>query len=206
MTQAFNLALLANNVNSSGQLNADTGLYNAVNVANGGTNLSGTPTNGQLLIGNGTGYTLATLTAGTNMSITNGSGSITLNQSIANGSITAPMLSGAQTGSAPIYGCRAWVNFNGTGTVAIRASGNVSSITDNGAGDYTVNFATAMPDANYCVVGTVNNQNTNGICVGVSSTAPGGTLNTMTASAVRVIANNVSSLYDMTLFSVCIFR
>jgi hypothetical protein len=50
---------------------------------------------------------------------------------------------------ATAYGCRAWVNFNGTGTVAIRASGNVTSITDNAAGDYTVNFTTAMPDANY---------------------------------------------------------
>ena len=50
---------------------------------------------------------------------------------------------------ATAYGCRAWVNFNGTGTVAIRASGNVTSITDNGTGDYTVNFTTAMPDANY---------------------------------------------------------
>jgi hypothetical protein len=50
--------------------------------------------------------------------------------------------------------CRAWVNFNGTGTVAIRASFNVSSITDNGTGDYTVNFTVAMPDANYsCVLG-----------------------------------------------------
>jgi len=62
---------------------------------------------------------------------------------------------------ATAYGCRAWVNFNGTGTVAIRASGNVSSITDNGVGDYTVNFTTAMPDANYsCVTSaarTVNN-------------------------------------------------
>lgn len=45
--------------------------------------------------------------------------------------------------------CRAWVNFNGTGTVAIRASFNVSSITDNGTGDYTINFTTALPDANY---------------------------------------------------------
>lgn len=52
------------------------------------------------------------------------------------------------------YLCRAWVNFNGTGTVAIRASGNVTSITDNGTGDYTVNFTTAMPDANYSYVGT----------------------------------------------------
>jgi hypothetical protein len=57
------------------------------------------------------------------------------------------------TGSAPLFACRAWVNFNGTGTVAIRASGNVSSITDNAVGNYTVNFATAMSDANY-VVGT----------------------------------------------------
>jgi hypothetical protein len=48
-----------------------------------------------------------------------------------------------------VYTCKAWVNFNGTGTVAIRASGNVSSITDNGTGDYTVNFTTAMVDANY---------------------------------------------------------
>jgi len=50
---------------------------------------------------------------------------------------------------ATAYGCRAWVNFNGTGTVAIRASGNVTSITDLGVGNYTVNFTTAMPDANY---------------------------------------------------------
>tara|TARA_R110000823_G_scaffold140401_1_gene270388 strand:+ start:226 stop:567 length:342 start_codon:yes stop_codon:yes gene_type:complete len=49
------------------------------------------------------------------------------------------------------YKCRAWVNFSGQGTVAIRASGNVSSITDNGVGDYTVNLTTAMPDSNYAV-------------------------------------------------------
>jgi hypothetical protein len=69
------------------------------------------------------------------------SGNVTLGSSV----LVTP------TGSAPSYTCRAWVNFNGTGTVAIRASGNVSSITDNGVGDYTVNFATAMPDSNYSV-------------------------------------------------------
>ena len=57
------------------------------------------------------------------------------------------------SGTAPSYSARAWVNFNGTGTVAIRASGNVSSITDNAVGDYTVNFATAMADANYSYSG-----------------------------------------------------
>lgn len=60
------------------------------------------------------------------------------------------------SGSAPVYACRAWVNFNGTGTVAIRASGNVSSITDNGTGNYTVNFTTVMPDANFATVATHN--------------------------------------------------
>jgi hypothetical protein len=56
--------------------------------------------------------------------------------------------------AATAYGCRAWVNFNGTGTVAIRASGNVSSITDNGVSLYRVNFTNAMPDTNYSVAGS----------------------------------------------------
>ena len=66
---------------------------------------------------------------------------------------------------ATAYGCRAWVNFNGTSTVAIRASGNVTSITDNGTGDYTVNFTTALSDANYVVAGLCRS-------TGVSSGAP----------------------------------
>jgi len=57
---------------------------------------------------------------------------------------------------ATAYGCRAWVNFNGTGTVAIRGSGNVTSITDNGTGSYTVIFTTAMPDVNYAVKGAAS--------------------------------------------------
>jgi hypothetical protein len=58
--------------------------------------------------------------------------------------------------NAAAYGCRAWVNFNGSGTVAIRDSANVSSITDDGVGKWIINFATAMPDANYTVVGMQN--------------------------------------------------
>jgi hypothetical protein len=76
------------------------------------------------------------------------------------------------TGSAPIYACRAWVNFNGSGTVAIRASGNVSSITDNNTGDYTANFTTAMPDANYAAVGSVSD-GVNPRILGVSTLAVG---------------------------------
>jgi len=64
--------------------------------------------------------------------------------------------------TATAYGCRAWVNFNGTGTVAIRDSGNVSSITDLGTADHQVNFATAMPDANYAAtVSHVGNTSAN---------------------------------------------
>lgn len=79
----------------------------------------------------------------------NGSGTIGGPTTFADNLTLGTSVLATPTGSAPSYTCRAWVNFNGTGTVAIRASGNVSSITDNGTGDYTVNFTTAMPDANY---------------------------------------------------------
>jgi uncharacterized protein (AIM24 family) len=69
------------------------------------------------------------------------------------GSFSGDLSFNSGYGSAAVaYGCRAWVNFNGTGTVAIRASGNVSSITDNGTGRYTVNFTSSMPDVNYVAV------------------------------------------------------
>lgn len=92
------------------------------------------------------------------------------------------------------YTARAWVNFNGTGTVAIRASGNVSSITDNGVGDYTVNFTSAQADANYGYA--LNQGGTTGIgaVVGHQTVAP-------TSSALRINsrtdsgANSVDSVY-----------
>jgi hypothetical protein len=60
------------------------------------------------------------------------------------------------SGSAPLYACRAWVNFDGTGTgtFAVRASGNVSDITKINQGRWTVNFTTSMPDRNYSVTCT----------------------------------------------------
>lgn len=90
------------------------------------------------------------------------------------------------TGTAPIFATAAWVNFNGTGTVAIRASGNVSSITDNGSGDYTVNFTNAMPDANYSA--SVTAGGTAGITSGTTldQTTP------RTTSALRIASLNAS--------------
>lgn len=67
-------------------------------------------------------------------------------------SIVNDLLFNSGYGSAvKAYGCRAWVNFNGTGTVSIRGSGNVSSVTDLATGKYEINFNSAMPDTNYCI-------------------------------------------------------
>jgi hypothetical protein len=113
------------------------------------------------------------------------------------------------TGSAPVYACRAWVNFNGTGTVAIRASGNVSSITDNGTGDYTVNFTTAMPDADYsCVLQTTGLAAADGRRHAFVHGSQAGGATTKTASALRINtgATQTNSTSDMANISVSIFR
>ena len=125
---------------------------------------------------------------------------------IADASITAAKMSGAQSGSAPAYAARAWVNFNGTGTVAIRASGNVSSITDNGTGDYTVNFTTAMVDANYTPVVTAK-QSSNGtqICFPVVPNEAN-VLTTSCRVAMQASGAGGGGRADTALFTVAIFR
>jgi hypothetical protein len=104
MTQAFNLALFANNLNSSGKLDATAGLVNAVPVANGGTAVTATPANGQLLIGNGTNYTLATLTAGTGINIGNTAGAITITNSQPNAVVDVQTFNSTATWTKPTGG------------------------------------------------------------------------------------------------------
>jgi hypothetical protein len=69
--------------------------------------------------------------------------------------------------------CRAWVNFNGSGTVAIRSAFNVSSITDGGVGTYTLNFTNSMSDANYAVTGTTHAGTNNSLPIRVTATQAG---------------------------------
>lgn len=99
--------------------------------------------------------------------------------------------------------CKAWVNFNGTGTVSIRAAFNVSSIQDNGTGDYTVNFTQAMPDANYSPQVT-------GDASGVRLNNFGRVANNLaipTMSALRVFfCDDQSTAIDPTYANVAIFR
>ena len=105
------------------------------------------------------------------------------------------------SGSAPSYSARAWVNFNGTGTVAIRNSGNVSSITDNGTGNYTVNFTTAMPDTNYFVSHSANfNQTTTKINTSA--------INAPATSSYSVACHSDSgaTLYDCQIVYLQVFR
>lgn len=108
------------------------------------------------------------------------------------------------SGSAPVFAARAWVNFNGTGTVAIRASGNVSSITDNGTGDYTVNFVTAMPDADYAVVG-LGQESVSGDA-GAARLHIRRVANALQSSGVRVAFGSGGTFVDPTIASVAIFR
>jgi hypothetical protein len=102
---------------------------------------------------------------------------------------------------ATAYGCRAWVNFNGTGTPAIRASGNVSSITDNGTGNYFINFASALTDANYSITGI------GGHVVNVVTTFSSVREGTRTTSGVQVDYFTVSSTYyDTNDANIAVFR
>jgi hypothetical protein len=107
--------------------------------------------------------------------------------------------SGTQNGTL----CRTWVNFNGTGTVAIRASFNVSSITDNGTGDYTVNFATTLADANYVAVLTHSNSSSNADFA-ILSAGQGGA--DPTSSTIRIRSATNGNVTDTAFANVAIFR
>ena len=112
------------------------------------------------------------------------------------------------SGSAPVYACRAWVNFNGVTTITIRASGNVSSVTRNGTGDYTINFSTAMQDANYASVISVMPDNADVTTVASGWNKFGGT---HTSSSLQIGTgwrdlNQSGGVGDCSYVNVAIFR
>jgi hypothetical protein len=124
---------------------------------------------------------------------------LVLKNGVANTPPTIQDSAGTQIGTF----CRAWVNFNGTtvtnpaSMTGVRASFNVSSILDNGTGDYTVNFTTAMPDINYAVVA---NTRTNGVVMFPADISSGSSVN------IQTKISSTLALTDYSTVNVAIFR
>ena len=144
------------------------------------------------------------ITPGTTVSSGGGTTSITLSAN-ANATLASDPVSFYTTakslspGNAAGMLCRAWVNFNGTGTVAIRASYNVDGITDNGTGNYTVNFTTNMADAVYGAIATASS--TSAVAERVAS------VYAFAVDSCSISVNdNASALSDAEFVSLAIFR
>ena len=113
-------------------------------------------------------------------------------------------LSGVSTTvTSVVYGsAKAWVNFNGTGTVAVRGAYNVSSITDNAIGDYTINFFTALGTANYCAVGMAQREAANDE---VNLSIKQGVTPTTSALRIRAVTPSSNSAQDPLIACVAVF-
>jgi hypothetical protein len=121
--------------------------------------------------------------------------------------LTLPATTGTVLNDATVGVCRAWVNFNGTGTVAIRASFNVSSITDNGTGNYTVNFTTTMIDENYSACVTIQRENSSANYANVYGSYAADTWTTSAFQIRSTFLNDTASGYaDSPRISVSVFR
>jgi hypothetical protein len=116
---------------------------------------------------------------------------------------TATALSTA-SGSAPSYSARAWIRFNGTGTPAIIGSGNISSITDNGTGNYRLNFTTSLPDANFTIVGSAKRDDNATFSGNNRCFAPYGSLSS--SASLLTIEANAGSAQDCAVVTASIYR
>ena len=169
-----------------------------LSVANGGTGTSALTLN-NVILGNGT-TAVQFVAPGTSGNVLTSNGT-----TWSSTTIPAPAALSTATGAAPSYSARAWVNFNGTGTVAIRASGNISSITDNNVGNYTVNIDIDMADTSYAVVAGIDQSNV------ITTKVQNGTqMLDFTAGSFRILTGTINeaatTLTDFTGVFVAVFR
>ena len=192
MTQAFNLAQLANNLNTSGQLDATDGLNGL--VANANLASSGTPSSTTFLRGDRTWATAGLSAASSAQAQAGTSDTVAITPLQLRNGLNA-------SGSAPIYACRAWANINSPGTASIRAAGNISSISDGGVGVFFPNFTTSMQDANYSVSVTIS-------LVSDGIYYMQGYADSYTTSSFRIICINIggSGYADPSIVSCAVFR
>ena len=134
-------------------------------------------------------------------------GTVTLSDGSGNLSVSGNLSFNSGYGSAAVaYGCRAWVNFDGIGTPAIRASGNVSSITDNAVGNYTLNFTTAMPDTNYATILSHGYDGNGTDFVRDMVEISDGTNKTVSKTTMQILNSGAGALTDVSVAMVSIFR
>jgi len=165
-------------------------------VADGGTGAS-TITANSVILGNGASALSGNLVAPST------TGNVLTSNGTTWTSAAAPTGITTTTGSAAYYGARAWVNFNGTGTVVIRDSVNVSSITDRGVGVYRINMTNAMSDVNYAVVigAKAISVSTFGVCTALLFDEDPTTAN----FSITTQADN-GDRYDLPIVNVSVFR
>ena len=176
-------------ITAVGTLTSGTWNASTIGVAYGGTGLTATPSNGQLAIGNGTGYSLATLTAGTNVSISNSSGGITINATpAAGGTVTSVDGSGGTTGLTLSGGP---ITVSGTltlGGTLVPANGGTGATTLTGYvygnGTSTMTASTTIPSTAITGLGTMAAQNANSVAI-TGGTIDGASVGATTASTVR---------------------
>lgn len=135
--------------------------------------------------------------AGTNTLTLPASTGTMITSATAAADVPKPTALSTATGSAPSYSARAWVNFNGTGTLSINDSANISSVADGGTGSYNINFTTAMPDENYTAAGICRQSSTG--TDGMMRLSSIYTVNTIRVLCLQNITNTTIDCQKVTL-------